>query len=70
MAVAALVDGAATVMYVSPVDMAGLRERVEKALAAFLVHQRTLLAGIDPALDPVVATISSESSPPAPRKPQ
>jgi geranylgeranyl diphosphate synthase type I len=39
--------------------MAGLRERVEKALAAFLVHQRTLLAGIDPALDPVVDTIES-----------
>ena len=39
--------------------MAGLRERVEKALAAFLVHQRTLLAGIDPALDPVLDTIES-----------
>jgi geranylgeranyl diphosphate synthase type I len=48
-----------TVIPVSPVDMAGLRERVEKALAAFLVQQRTLLAGIDPALDPVLDTIES-----------
>lgn len=48
-----------TVLPVSPVDIAGLRERVEKALAAFLVQQRSLLAGIDPALDPVLDTIES-----------
>ena len=34
----------------SPVDQAGLRSRVDKALAAFLFEQRDLLAGIDPAL--------------------
>ena len=34
----------------SPVDQAGLRSRVDKALAAFLSEQRDLLAGIDPAL--------------------
>ena len=43
----------------SPVDQADLRERVEKALAAFLAEQRTLLAGIDPALDAVVDTIET-----------
>jgi geranylgeranyl diphosphate synthase, type I len=34
----------------SPVDQAGLRSRVDKALAAFLHVQRDLLAEIDPAL--------------------
>ena len=34
----------------SPVDRAGLRSRVDKALATFLAGQRALLAGIDPAL--------------------
>ncbi len=48
-----------TVRCVSPVDTAGLRERVDKALAAFLLDQRTLLAGIDPSLDVVVDTIES-----------
>jgi geranylgeranyl diphosphate synthase type I len=48
-----------TVISVSPVDHAGLRERVEKALTSFLLSQRTLLSGIDPALEPVVDTIES-----------
>ena len=34
----------------SPVEQAGLRPRVDKALAAFLAHQRARLVGIDPAL--------------------
>jgi geranylgeranyl diphosphate synthase type I len=34
----------------SPVEAAGLRPRVDKALAAFLAEQRDRLAGIDPAL--------------------
>jgi geranylgeranyl diphosphate synthase type I len=34
----------------SPVELAGLRPRVDKALAAFLAEQRTRLTGIDPAL--------------------
>ena len=34
----------------SPLEAAGLRSRVDKALAAFLSEQRTRLAGIDPAL--------------------
>jgi geranylgeranyl diphosphate synthase type I len=37
----------------SPVDHDDLRARVEKALAAFLAHQRELLADIDGALVPV-----------------
>jgi geranylgeranyl diphosphate synthase, type I len=44
---------------VSPTDHAGLRTRVEDALAAFLAEQRTLLAAIDPALDPVTGTIEA-----------
>jgi geranylgeranyl diphosphate synthase type I len=36
-----------------------VRDRVEKALAAFLDEQRTLLVGIDPALADVVDTIQS-----------
>lgn len=38
---------------VSPLDRAGLRERVDKALARFLDHQRTRLAEIDDGLTPV-----------------
>jgi geranylgeranyl diphosphate synthase type I len=34
----------------SPLDHAGLRSRVDKALATFLAQQRALLTGIDPAL--------------------
>jgi geranylgeranyl diphosphate synthase type I len=34
-------------------DTAALKERVEKALGHFLLDQRALLAGIDPALEPV-----------------
>ena len=34
----------------SPVEQAGLRSRVDKALAAFLAEQRARLIGIDPAL--------------------
>jgi len=49
----------ANVWCVSPVDTAGVRERVEKALARFLDEQRALLAGIDPALNDVVDTIES-----------
>jgi geranylgeranyl diphosphate synthase, type I len=44
---------------VSAVDTDGVRERVEKALARFLGEQRTLLSGIDPALETVVDTIES-----------
>jgi geranylgeranyl diphosphate synthase, type I len=42
---------------VSPVDHGQLRARVEKALAAFLAHQRSLLAEIDDALLPVADAI-------------
>src|SRR5690242_12601780 len=34
----------------SPVELTGLRPRVDKALAAFLAEQRTRLTAIDPAL--------------------
>ena len=44
-------------MKVSPTRAADLKERVEKALTHFLVDQRALLAGIDPALDGVAETI-------------
>jgi len=44
---------------VSPVDHANVRARVEKALAAFLAQQRSLLASIDPALEPVADTIEA-----------
>jgi geranylgeranyl diphosphate synthase type I len=44
---------------VSPVDNADLRARVEKALAVFLAQQRTLLTGIDAALEPVAAAIEA-----------
>ena len=42
---------------VSPMDTAALKERVEKALAHFLLDQRNLLAGIDPALETISDTI-------------
>ncbi|HEY7222447.1 MAG TPA: polyprenyl synthetase family protein [Micromonosporaceae bacterium] len=38
-------------------ESAGLKERVEKALARFLLDQRTILSGIDPALETVAETI-------------
>jgi geranylgeranyl diphosphate synthase type I len=38
---------------IPPLERAGLRPRVDKALAAFLAHQRARMAAIDPALDPV-----------------
>ncbi len=41
----------------SPFDHADLRTRIEKALAAFLGQQRTLLTGIDPALAEVADVI-------------
>lgn len=44
---------------VSPTDHAGLRARVETALAAFLAGQRALLAAIDAALGPVSETIEA-----------
>jgi geranylgeranyl diphosphate synthase type I len=44
---------------VSPVDHGQLRVRVEKALASFLAHQRTLLAEIDGALLPVAEAIEA-----------
>jgi geranylgeranyl diphosphate synthase, type I len=44
---------------VPPVDRAGLRPRVEKALAGFLAGQRARLAAVDAALLPVAATLDS-----------
>ena len=43
---------------VSPVDQADLRQRVDKALRAFLSQQRALLLEIDPALGEVGDTIA------------
>ena len=43
--------------HVSPTDAEDLKERVEKALARFLVDQRVVLAGIDSALTTVADTI-------------
>jgi geranylgeranyl diphosphate synthase, type I len=43
---------------VSPVDQADLRQRVDKALRAFLSQQRALLLDIDPALGEVADTIA------------
>ena len=40
-------------MSIPPLEQAGLRPRVEKALAAFLSHQRTRMAAVDPALEPM-----------------
>ena len=44
---------ASVVGVTSPVEAAGLRPRVDKALAAFLADQRARLTGIDPALSDV-----------------
>ena len=44
---------------VRPVDRAGLRSRVEKALGDFLAGQRARLAGIDEALLPVADALDS-----------
>jgi geranylgeranyl diphosphate synthase, type I len=43
----------------SPVEIAGLRPRVDKALAAFLAEQRTRLGAIDPALAEVSDTLEA-----------
>ncbi len=43
----------------SPLDLAGLRTRVEKVLAGFLGQQRTLLTAIDPSLAEVADAIDS-----------
>ncbi|MFI2276136.1 MULTISPECIES: polyprenyl synthetase family protein [Catenuloplanes] len=43
----------------SPVDRHGLRARVDKALAAFLAHQRTRMHGIDDALDDVIEALEA-----------
>src|SRR5262249_34968932 len=43
----------------SAVDHADLRSRIEKALAAFLGQQRSVLTGIDPALAEVADAIDS-----------
>ncbi|WIM98093.1 polyprenyl synthetase family protein [Actinoplanes oblitus] len=45
-------------MTTSPLEVAGLRPRVDKALAAFLAGQRDRLLAIDPALAEVAATLS------------
>jgi geranylgeranyl diphosphate synthase type I len=42
-----------------PLERAGLRPRVDKALAAFLAGQRARLAAIDPALDPVADALEA-----------
>ncbi|WKU07582.1 polyprenyl synthetase family protein [Micromonospora sp. HUAS LYJ1] len=42
---------------VSPVDRAGLRQRVDKALTEFLAGRRSWMAGIDDALTPIAETI-------------
>ncbi|MFY1624168.1 polyprenyl synthetase family protein [Micromonospora sp. WMMD723] len=42
---------------VSPVDRAGLRQRVDKALTEFLAGRRSWMAGIDDALTPLAETI-------------
>jgi geranylgeranyl diphosphate synthase type I len=44
---------------VSPVDRAGLRQRIDKALAEFLADQRGWLAGVDDALLPIAETIEA-----------
>ncbi|MFJ6196328.1 polyprenyl synthetase family protein [Micromonospora sp. NPDC092111] len=44
---------------VSPVDRAGLRQRVDKALTEFLAAQRTWLTGVDEALVPVAEAIEA-----------
>ena len=42
-----------------PVDHAGLRVRVERALAGFLAQQRAHLTGVDPALVPVADAVEA-----------
>jgi geranylgeranyl diphosphate synthase type I len=42
-----------------PLERAGLRPRVDKALAAFLATQRSRMAAIDPALDPVADAVEA-----------
>ncbi|WP_416903139.1 polyprenyl synthetase family protein [Micromonospora echinospora] len=42
---------------VSPVDRAGLRQRVDKALTGFLANQRGWLTGVDEALAPVAEAV-------------
>jgi geranylgeranyl diphosphate synthase type I len=44
---------------VSPVDRAGVRQRIDKALAEFLTNQRAWLAGVDDALVPVAEAIEA-----------
>lgn len=44
---------------VSPVDRAGLRQRIDKALTDFLANQRSWMAGVDDALAPVAETIEA-----------
>ena len=44
---------------VPPVDRAGLRQRIDKALAAFLADRRDWLAGVDDALLPVADAIEA-----------
>ncbi|MFG1950940.1 polyprenyl synthetase family protein [Micromonospora sp. NPDC048830] len=44
---------------VSPVDRAGLRQRVDKALTDFLAGQRTWMADVDDALVPVAEAIEA-----------
>ncbi|MBB2941659.1 geranylgeranyl diphosphate synthase type I [Actinoplanes lutulentus] len=46
-------------MTTSPLELAGLRQRVDKALAGFLATQRARLLEIDPALDEVAGTVSA-----------
>ncbi|BCJ45384.1 geranylgeranyl pyrophosphate synthase [Actinoplanes ianthinogenes] len=45
-------------MTTSPLELAGLRPRVDKALTAFLAAQRDRLLAIDPALAEVAATLT------------
>ncbi|MEV6376642.1 polyprenyl synthetase family protein [Micromonospora sp. WP24] len=44
---------------VSPVDRAGLRQRIDKALAEFLANQRIWMAGVDDALSPLAEVIEA-----------
>ncbi|MEU8243786.1 polyprenyl synthetase family protein [Actinoplanes missouriensis] len=46
-------------MTTSPLELADLRHRVDRALAGFLATQRALLLEIDPALDEVAGTVSA-----------
>jgi geranylgeranyl diphosphate synthase type I len=42
-----------------PLERAGLRPRVDKALATFLATQRSRMAGIDPALEPIADALEA-----------